>query len=308
MTALRHVLPMAVRHALREQYNQVQQRGIGGMLRRNAMLTDAWLRERVNRRWYRVLAEPDLRAAKKSETVFVFGSGYSLNELMPAEWTHFARHDTFGFNNFVYEKWIPIGFQLLRGGVETTDTLWRAYAAEFTGILNANPHCANTIFLVQGEYLADFCNRLIGYGYLRRGAGIFRYHTNREDGPPTRSFAEGLRHEGGTLSDAVNAVSILGWKRIVLVGVDLYDSRYFWMGPHETQGVDERGAIVPAATNARGIRYDGVHNTVRNGVVERMGQWREFLARETGAELTVYNPRSLLSAVLPVYRRDRSAE
>ena len=41
---------------------------------------------------------------------------------------------------------------------------------------------------------------------------------------------EGLRHVGGTLSDAVNAAACLGWTHIVLAGVDLYDSRYFWLG------------------------------------------------------------------------------
>ena len=143
--ALRHVVPMAVRHGIREQYNQVQQRGVAATLRRNATLADAWFRERAGRRAYRELSESDLRASKKSDTVFIFGSGYSLNELEDGDWRHFARHDVFGFNNFVYEKWIPIDFHLLRGGLEGFDD-WRPYAEQFTRILNANAHTANTIF------------------------------------------------------------------------------------------------------------------------------------------------------------------
>ena len=115
--ALRHVLPGAMRYALREQYWHLRNRGITTWLQRNAALTDAWVRERRNRRRYRVLAEADVRGARKSDTVFIFGSGYSLNELSGDEWARFSRHDVFGFNAFVYENWIPIDFHLLRCGV-----------------------------------------------------------------------------------------------------------------------------------------------------------------------------------------------
>lgn len=305
MTALRDVLPMGVRYAMREQYNQVRQRGVVGTLKRNAMLTDAWIRERVQRSAYRVLDENDLRAAKKSDTVFVFGSGFSLNELGPDEWRHISRHDVFGFNAFVYQRWIPIDFHLLRGGVEGGET-WRAYAEQFTGILNRNPHCANTIFLMQSGYLAQFCNQLIGYRYLKPGAKIFRYATNRADGTPTTRFSDGLRHNGGTLTDTVNAAVCLGWSQIVLVGVDLYDSRYFWLRPDETYGVDDAGRHVAAAINVRGHRPDERHNTARNGAVDVMAAWRDWLARERGIAMSVYNPRSLLAEVMPVYVREHA--
>jgi hypothetical protein len=300
------MVPAGVRYALREQFNQLQRSGVRGALARNAVLADAWVREQLNRRHYRVLSEAALRRSRKSDTVFVFGSGYSLNELAPDEWAHFTAHDVFGFNAFVYERWIPIDFHLLRGGVEGA-VKWRAYAEEFTETLNANPHCANTRFLVQGEYLAQFCNQLIGYRYLKPGTAIFRYTTNRGSGPPTSSFHQGLRHEGGTLSDAVNAAFCLGWNRIVLVGVDLYDSRYFWLKPDETYGVDEAGRLVPAAVNLRGHRPHETHNTARNGVVDIMGRWREWLEREHGVSLTVYNPRSLLAGVMPVYQNGMTA-
>src|SRR5581483_8631251 len=81
VTTLRELVPFGVRHALREQYNQVQARGVVGALRRNAMLVDACVRERASRRFYRALDESALRAARKSDTVFIFGSGYSLNDL-----------------------------------------------------------------------------------------------------------------------------------------------------------------------------------------------------------------------------------
>lgn len=267
----------------------------------NAMLTDAWLRDRWSRRLYRQLDEAALRARRTSSKVFVFGSGYSLNEVGRSEWDHFAEHDTFGFNAFFHQRWIRVGFHLLRGGIYGS-LRWRPYAQDTAAAIAANPGFADTAFLLQGEYLGQFSNQLVGYGLLPRGAPVFRYRTVRGAGPPSRSFAEGLRHAVGTLDDTVNAARLLGWTEIVLVGVDLYDSRYFWLPPDKTEVVDPTsGHFGPGDRNPfRGQRYDEPHNTARSGVVALMEDWSGIFARE-GVHLSVYNPRSLLADVLPVY-------
>lgn len=275
--------------------------GSRSLLAWNAMLADAWLRDRWSRRLYHRLDEAALRGRRTSSKVFVFGSGYSLNELGPGEWEHFSGHDTFGFNAFFHERWIRVGFQLLRGGIYGSRR-WRPYAEDVAAKIAANPLFADTAFLLQGEFLGQFSNQLVGYGLLPRGASVFRYRTARGPGPPSRSFAEGLRHAVGTLDDTVNAAYLLGWTEIVLVGVDLYDSRYFWLPPDKTEAVDPAtGSFGPGDRNPfRGQHWNEAHNTARSGIVELMGSWAGVFAR-TGVRLSVYNPRSLLAGVLPVY-------
>jgi hypothetical protein len=58
----------------------------------------AWLecRRRISR--YRRLTERELRGTKKSDTIFIFGSGASLNDIPAAEWQNISAHDTLGFN------------------------------------------------------------------------------------------------------------------------------------------------------------------------------------------------------------------
>lgn len=294
------VIPANARYLLRAQATQARQRGVGWTWQWNRILIDAYVRERLNRHRYHELDEAALRARRTSDTVFIFGSGYSLNELSETEWRHFAAHDVFGFNMFIYERWVPIRFQLLRGGAEG-QLAWRSYGEHIAETIRDNPHCRDTVFLLQGEYQAQFCNQMIGYRLLPVGQPIFRYHTARADGPPTRSFPEGLRHISGTLSDAVNAAVCLGWQNIVLVGIDLYDSRYFWLPATETTDINpDTGAISGEYNTIRGTRYDDTHNTVRIGIVDTMQAWTSVL-RERGHRLSVYNPRSLLSSVMPVY-------
>lgn len=267
------------------------------------MFADAWLRDRiVGRRRYRRLDEDAVRAARRSDTVFVFGSGFSLNEIPADEWEAISRHDTFGFNAFYHQEWVRVDFHLLRGGVYG-ELRWRVHAEEVSARLRANPRFAETIFLLQDDYLGYFANQLVGHGLLPEGARLLRYRTARAPGLPTRSFADGVRHAPGTLADVVNCAYLLGWKEIVLAGVDLYDSRYFWLEPDQTLAYDAAtGTLVPAkSNNIRGNRYDEPHNTARSGVVDQMERWSRFLAEE-GVRLSVYNPRSLLADVLPVHR------
>jgi hypothetical protein len=297
----RKALSPNTRHALRSEIASLKTLGVRDFTRWNALLIDAAMRERRARSRYRILTEGELVATRRSDTVFIYGSGASLNEITPAEWAHMAQHDTFGFTAFIYQKWIRVGYHLIRGGIEGS-LLWRAYAEDFCASLNRNANFDDAVLILQGEYFAMFANQILGYKLIRPNTRIFRYRTARGDGPPTRTFAEGIRHGAGTLCDSVNVAACMGWKHIVLAGVDLYDSRYYWLPPDKTLGVDDRGLMVPVDVNPRGHRVDQAHNTARNGIVDVMAAWRSHLQREQGIEMSVFNPRSLLASVMPVYR------
>lgn len=304
---LRRTTSVNSRFLLQTELNLLKERGAWGLVQWNHMLADAWLRDRIAARRYRTVSPGQASASRKSDTVFVFGSGASLNELAPADWEHFGRHDVFGFNAFYRQRWIPVDYHLLRVGIYGS-LRWRPFAEEVGGYLKDNPLFSATTFVLQGEYLGYFCNQITGYSYLPAGSRVLRYHTARGDGPPSRRIEDGVRHTTGTLADTVNVAFCLGWKHIVLVGVDLYDSRYFYLPPDNTPGLDERtGVLVPSEFNTyRGNRYDETHNTARNGVVDLMRAWRAQFNKE-GVELSVHNPRSLLAEVLPVYEHERHA-
>lgn len=298
----KRVLTPRGRYTLRIEAEALRDHGPLFFVRWNAALFGALVRDRIERRRrYRVLAEDEVRAARRSDRVYVFGSGASLNDISDAEWQEIAAHDVFGFNAFYRQQWVRTDFHLLRGGVYG-ELRWEPHGREVEELIAANPNYASTIFLLQDEYLGHFANTLVGRRLLPRGARIFRYRTLPGPGLPSRSLADGVRHSPGTLADCVNLAALLGWREIVLVGVDLYDSRYFWLPPHQTLGVDKKlGNVVPMdVNNVRGNRPEDRHNTAASGVVEQMAAWRDDLSKR-GVTLSVYNPRSLLAEVLPVF-------
>lgn len=252
-----------------------------------------WLGARRRVREYRVLSEDELRATRRSDTVFVFGSGASLNELGDEDWLHIAQHDTFGFNWFVRQRFVRCDYQMVRE-LATNDfdpQIWRPQVAEYFRLVHESPFYRETVFLLQDGFRAVNANRALAASAVPPGTRIFRWRTARGRADPSPSFAEGLSHPHATLEECVNFAWVAGWRRIVLVGVDLYDRRYFWLDRDETREVD----------SARGATAVDVHATASSGLlVEQLGRWRTIFAAQ-GVELSVYNPRSLLAAKLPVY-------
>ncbi len=252
-----------------------------------------WVRSSLNSRLYRVLNEVELHASRKSDTVFIFGSGYSINEITYPEWSHFQEHDTLGFNWFVRQDKIRVDYHLTRelSPDDLDPSVWRPAIWEHAELIRNSPYYRETIFLVQAGWRAINGNRLVGMRLLPERARVFRFFNHRRGRlqPPSSTLNEGLVHGESTLTDCINFGLILGWRSIVLVGVDLYDRRYFWLRHDKTRDNDR----------LRSASHTTRHNAAQ-GLTEHLGKWRDVLLAR-GCTLYVYNPRSLLASVLPVY-------
>src|SRR5581483_12096128 len=102
--------------------------------------------------------------------------------------------------------------------------------------LRTNPRYADTIIVIQEGLRAECGNEVVGRGLFPQGARTFRYRRRRSrNAPPSGSFARGLVHGSSSIFDATNFAYLMGYRRIVLVGVDLYNKEYFWLGPGETR-------------------------------------------------------------------------
>lgn len=243
--------------------------------------------------YYSYLSSAGLRQTKSSDTLFIFGSGASLNDITAEEWQRFESCDTLAFNQFIRQDFIDLGYYLVReiGGIDhrNTGVSNRAYD-QFREAVRGR-RLAKTIFLLQKDLLADVSIEVQHRFLLPQGSRIWFYRTfsRKASTFPSENLDKGVIHTGGTITDAVSFGYAMGYRSIALVGVDLYDRRYFWLGDDETRPED----------TLRGANHTDVHNTARV-VIDLMGRWTRFLD-ERGVSLTVYNPRSLLAGVMPVY-------
>jgi hypothetical protein len=261
-------------------------------LRAITIRTRPWWDARKAVARHRVLDEQELRATRKSDTVFVFGSGASLNELSDDEWRYFEQYDTLGFNWFVHQRFVRCDYQMVREISEDDfdPAVWRPQVEEYFRLVREAPQYADTVFLVQSGFKAVNANR--GLPLLPPGARIFFWRALRGRTEPSGSLRDGLVQVHSSLEECVNFAWLLGWRRIVLVGVDLYDRQYFWLDPDGVRIVDQ----------LRGATAADQHAQASTGMVELLGLWAKRFSTE-GVELSVYNPRSLLAEALPVYVR-----
>lgn len=237
----------------------------------------------------RTLSETDLRSLRKSDTVFVFGSGASLNDISAAEWRHIEGHDTFGFNWFVHQRFVRCDFHLIRQIADSNErSVWEPQTREYFRLLEAQQF-RDTVLIVQHELRARGLNLAFELGVFPLARRVFTYRTSGSR-QLSKSFAGGLSHGSSTLLDTVNAAFLAGWTSIVLVGIDLYDRRYFWLPEGETRPVDR----------ARGATAAEAHSQASAGLTETLSAWAAELER-SGVRMSVYNPRSLLAEKLPMY-------
>jgi len=251
----------------------------------------AYVRDRLARRRYRTLGESELLATRTSETAFVLGSGRSVLEIPADEWSRIADCNTISFSEFHRQRLVRADYHMVGEVADHVPPDGRPEAIrEYARHLRENPLYASTVLLLQAGWVARGSNELVGRRLLPPSARVFRYRRANRGvyAPPTRSFREGVTHGWNSAISATNLALLLGFRRIVLVGVDMYDQGYFWLEEGETRAnvPEGMGAADPFPTAGE--------------VVDLFRCWRSLL-EPTGVELEVYNPRSRLAQALPVF-------
>ena len=268
----------------------------------------AWaLNVSVPRASYDLLTEDNLKDRCRGDTLFVLGSGASLARLSPSQIQIMSKHTTISFNYTAIQAFIPVDFHVVREILLTANgRKTKAGLSELGTLLSTNPCYQQTVFLIQGGFGAWGGNLFFGGQHLKARPAVFRYFNAKPYGnvPLRATFRDGISHGASTVTDCINIGTILGFRHIVLCGVDLYDRKYFWHVP----GV----CVMPMPSVTEGLdeEYSGravgeeQHRTGRR-LIEQIARWNEDLTN-MGVTLWIQNPQSLLAKVLPVYRFPKS--
>jgi len=257
-----------------------------------------------------VIDVEDIKRGRRKDTIFIMGSGYSINDITKEEWQHIVDvGDTLAFNEFYRGKFVPITYHISgeisdapNYGLILMNSKHKKNIKSYYDELFSNPYYKDTIYFLRYKldikktpvpialwalfFLKSFKNKQVClYRIVLFGEVILKPSEILE--PSDSIYA--ISHNA-TIFDAVNIAYVLGYKNIVLVGVDLYDSRYFWLERNETIEDNLK----------RGETYSSIHYTA-DKVMRGMVVWNKYLIKR-GVRLYIYNPRSLLNKVLRIYR------
>lgn len=229
---------------------------------------------------------------RKSDTVFILGSGASVKDISSSQWNKISEHDTIAFNWFVYQNFLPIDYYIIKGIADRDidRNIFMPQLNEFSRLIFKNKELyKNTLFLLQDGLSSSNTNRLLYNRMLPQSSHITRYISDVDNSSLSTSLPI-LSAKGSVLFSAINFALLLEYKNIVLVGVDLYNRDYFWLKDNEVRTID----LLRDATK------EEKHFTT-NKIIELLEPIIKDYSNKN-VKFYTYNEKSLLRNIMEVYK------
>lgn len=269
-------------------------------------------------RYHGNLVSPALSRYKRSDTVFILGSGPSIQRIDAEQWEHVAQHDSIGFNYWMMHPFVPSmyvwQFDLSEAGMHRERFLLQDHAEAYAKV----PMLVRGSVFAQGgvgedhpsmsllkqfqvyylrefpwakgcalapELLYDFMESL---GYLRHGV--------------IADFVPKWRSSLGML---ISWSYQMGYSRIVLCGMDMNSSGHFWdADSFQEQRVRYR-LPPPGACDLHEFTDPRISPNTVPRYVATLGQW---MRQRAGVEMSVINDGTVLYPALPLYTPQASTD
>lgn len=271
----------------------------------------------------------DLKQYKKSDRIYILGSGKSVLDITKEEWKEIRKHDSIGFNHWYVHEFIPTFYDL---SYLANDYFEKQEDDMF---YQASQKCQRSIFILNNSldpsHLELFKDRTYVQTYINHfdffegnldeleitedtkigklasyWSTEFFNHFNEPLGEllPNDNFIFKSR---GQLFATIQIAVLLGYKDIRLIGVDLNNENkfqdYYSNAPASARSVGNGGEHFKPRMNAYNSMKDkeGVHNTAQGtkdkdylGIHKLLRIFKEKCLNRVGVSLTVCNSSSLL--------------
>ena len=189
-----------------------------------------------------------IRQKKSSDTLYILGSGSSVNDLGDDDWVEIARHVSVGINNWTIHQFVPDIY-----AIETVPD-WRRYGGRHSSGLEIDhlnhlrvlnrPEVLNSEVIIlclaprtEGENSQalempdEMKSRTFVYSrftpFTRRQKNVVSDYGRGLNFLTTRSRSVVVPDSGATLVRLLGLALQAGFRQVVLVGIDL-STTYFW--------------------------------------------------------------------------------
>lgn len=269
----------------------------------------------------RRLTELSIGQHRRSDTVFVFGTGASLNNYPAEYWEVIRKHDSIGMNFFMLHEHVPT-FHVMEdvGGIRTqilTERYLRRgdYAATPLILKTQLTNLSADRVSSRLENMAQLPDEIRARAYLSLdllAAGktisgmeaAYRLTSRLGLWKPKDKFLM-LTKRRGSVSYVINLAARAGYRRIVLCGVDLNHTEFFY-DSRRTE-LEARGLPVPE--NDENGRVHSTNDPTNHPITIHsvLLAIKEHVLDPAGIELSVGSVTSALYPDLPCFDWDSAA-
>lgn len=268
------------------------------------------------------------RVEENNKSLFILGSGPTVNEHTEEEWEHIGNNDSWGFNVWFCHDFVPstyIAQALVEPKKNSKDTFPYSTNIMLRKMLDDRKEdYINTTFFIRGDavnkhkfYKTEFGSKL--EGILGRQGALFAEmpvgSTNKIspsvllDNLHSLGFFQINREVqiipkfGSTITELISLALMLGYKEIVLCGIDMNDGGHFYDNEESFQ----RYPYLRQLSNINHTRtpeggHEHMDSTSRPYTIkEYIVALRKFAKEKFGAEIYVMREKSALYPEIPKY-------
>lgn len=208
-----------------------------GVSKRSFLIINEWeikskqLMKHAKKRGFRIAIKENLIKYKTSNTLFILGSGPSINDISEDQWAHISSCDSIGFNWFLVHSHVPTYYhmELSKKDVDLFKECYEEKSLDFKKIpMIFNLHHLPDVFSASDfKYIENYfvsIPRRFRHAKKQEMEEIIKYHYFFSNFKKNNI----LIHYRGSLIIAITLGVLLGYEKIVLAGIDMFNNDYFF--------------------------------------------------------------------------------
>lgn len=265
-------------------------------------MNDGWHRRKFREQNdCRKLRQLDISNHKSSDTLFILGSGASVNEYSEEQWDTIAEHDSLGFNFWLVHDFVPTYYigEFPGGSNETRKETFYKLVEQRANDYTSVPFIIKDIHGTSFELSTDrFPSKIRDNVYIpitlqvpaaRNTPALFRRSLELLNRLGIFEGSDRVRyifHKRSSIIDVTLFGLMCGYDNIVLCGVDFNENPYFYL---ENKDYYEKiGRPVPTLENKTGEEHRSIDPDVGElSAPELLTLIRKHLARPNGVSISV---------------------
>lgn len=235
-----------------------------------------------------IISQEQFLTRKTSDIIFVLGSGWSVNKVSQEEWDIVSQYDSIGFNWFCKHQFEPTFFLIREQSNlphrkhkgETIKALIKRvnrYKETCCVICDVKHHTPRAYSFKKDKRIKTDCVVMRDDNNRKHSRKLHKYFTKNP-------FKHGLVHGRCTMFNVLHLATWLQYKHIAFLGVDLRDSRYFWLDKKETRHT--------VAKKGRSYRH---RHAITQDTLRLIKKCKKYLS----AQMYVTFKKSLLTRKIP---------